>query len=491
MMSNKKLYWIRWLLKSLLIVFFILSAYLLLNTERGLDFAVSFGKKFLPGQLKINVIHGRLLGPIHLKELYYQNNNINLTISEAQFDWRWNDLLQGKLNLGPIFIDQLNVFVKQKAHQKKLKSHQKKTYQFPKILQYLKFNSVDIHQINIQSDDVNLLLQGSLHKQWNINWQLNIKELNKLTPELQGKITLRGKIHGETLYPEFNIIAEKTNLQWQDWKVHQIQGALNIDTKNKKWLFDLTTTQLNNTSFKLAPLQLKLSGFLSPFSLQGNLSEFKLNRLVKDGQFTKIIIPNTQINSYISKNGLETSWQTFKENKNQLFAYLLLHNYQVRSLPTSKQALHANIDLSLKDLNFLTQLIPDLKNTKGIFDAQIKITGTFNKPLFNLSLNLQQGSTDIPVLGLNLKNIKYQLDTDKNNLIGLGQVHSGNGSIKFQTVTDLFKQNLSTLINLQGKDITIIHNPEYQITATPNLKILANRQQIETDGIILFPRANL
>ena len=123
MMSNKKLYWIRWLLKSLLIVFFILSAYLLLNTERGLDFAVSFGKKFLPGQLKINVIHGRLLGPIHLKELYYQNNNINLTISEAQFDWRWNDLLQGKLNLGPIFIDQLNVFVKQKAHQKKLKSH--------------------------------------------------------------------------------------------------------------------------------------------------------------------------------------------------------------------------------------------------------------------------------------------------------------------------------------------------------------------------------
>ena len=491
MMNNKKLYWIRWLLKSLLIGFFILSGYLLLNTERGLDFAVSFGKKFLPGQLKINVIHGRLLGPIHLKELYYQNNNIKLTISEAQFDWRWNDLLQGKLNLGPIFIDQLNVFVKQKAKQKKLKSHQKKTYRFPKIFQNLKFNSVDIHQINIQSDDVNLLLQGSLHQQWHINWQLNIKELNKFIPELQGKVALQGKINGEAQYPEFNIIAEKTNLQWQDWKFQQIQGVLNINSKNKKWIFDLSTNQLNNTSFKLTPLQLKLSGSLSPFSLQGNLSEFKLSKLVQDGQFTKIIIPNTQINSYISKYGLETSLQTFKENKNQLFAYLLLPNYQVRSLPTSKQALHANIGLSLKDLNFLTQLIPNLKNTKGIFDAQIKITGTLNKPLLNLSLNLQQASTDIPALGLNLKNIKYQLHTDRNSLIGIGQVYSGNGSLEFHTITDLLKQNLSTSINLQGKNITIIHNPEYQITATPNLKILANMQQIEANGTILFPKASI
>jgi translocation and assembly module TamB len=530
-MIHKKLAWARWLLSSILIGIFLLSNYLFLNTTRGLEVAVLLGKAFLPGQLKIKLIHGRLLGPIQLKKLVYQDNKINLYVSEAQFDWDWRDLLQGKLKLGSIFIDKLNLFVKQKTSQKKLNSHEK-TYRLPKIFQYLKFNSVDIHQINVQSDAINLLLQGSIQQQWNINWQLTIKRLNKLIPNLQGEIALQGKIYGQSQYPKFDVIMEKTNLQWQDWQLRHIQSTLNADIKNKKWFLDLTTTQLNNTLFKFAPLHLKLSGSLSPFSLQGNLSEFKLNKLIQTKTSNYIAFPNIQINSMLSKCGLETSLQTLPKAKNQLFVYLLLHsqqldfwqggaktkqpqcinlhedcelrsntdknssaknisNYQEKSLPISNQSLHMNIALSLKDLNFLTQLIPNLKNTKGIFNTEIKITGTFNKPLFQLTLNLQQASLDIPGLGLNLKNINYRLHTYKNNLIGIGQVQSGNGSLEFHTTTDLLKKNLSTLIDLQGKNITLINNPEYQIIATPKLKIQANIRQIETDGTILFPKARI
>lgn len=491
MINNKKLAWIRWLLRSVLIGVFLLSSYLFLNTETGLETVVFIGKQFLSGQLKISIIHGRLLGPIQLKELTYQNNKINLYVSEAQFDWNWRDFLQGKLNLGPIFIDRLNLLVKQNTSEKKLKPYQPKAYRFPKIFRYLKFNSVEIHQINVQSDAISLLLQGSIQQQWNINWQLNIKELNKLTPNLQGKIALQGKIYGESKFPKFDIVTEKANLQWQDWQLGQIHSALNVDTKNKKWILDLTTTQLNDASFKFAPLQLKLSGSLWPFSLQGNLSEFKLYKLVQNEKSNYIAFPNTKINSILSKHGLETSLQTLQKDKNQLFVYILLPNYQAKPFPTAKQALRANIDLNLKDLNFLTQLISDLKNTKGIFNAQIKIAGTFNKPLFNLSLNLQQANLYIPSLGLNLKNINYQLHTDKKNLIGIGQVQSGNGSLEFHTTTDLSKQNLSTLIDLQGNNVTIINNTEYQIIATPKLKILATTQQIETDGYILFPKASI
>lgn len=491
MINYKNLAWVKWLLSSVLIGAFLLSSYIILNTEKGLEAVVFIGKKILPGQLRINAIHGRLLGPIQLKDLDYQNNNLNLYISEMQLDISWGNLLQGKLNLGPIFIDKLNLFVKQKASQKKLKPYQQKTYRFPKIFQYLKFNSVDIHQINVRSDAISLLLQGSIHQQWNINWQLNIKDLNKLIPNLQGKVIVQGKIYGESQYPKFDVNMEKADLQWQNWQFKQIQSALNIDTKNKKWLLNLTVPQLNNTSFKFAPLQLKLSGSLLPFSLQGNLSKFKLNKLVQTEKSSYIALPNMQINSFLSKHGLETSLQTLQSDKNQLCAYLLLSSYQAKSLPTSNQPLRANIDLSLKDLNFLTQLIPELKNTKGIFNAKIKISGTFNKPLFKLTVNLQQARLDIPVFGLNLKNIDYQLHIYKNNLIGIGQVQSGNGLLAFHTTTDLLKQNLSTLIDLQGKNITIINDPEYQIIATPKLKIKANTQQIETDGTILLPKVRI
>lgn len=490
MINNKKLSWIKWLLKSLVTGVFLLGGYLLLNTERGLETTVLFIKEFLPGQLKINNIQGRVMGPIQLKELYYQNNKINLYISKAQFDWQWKDLFHGKLNLGPIFIDKLTFFVNQKAIQKKSNVYQQKTYPLPKLFRYLKFNSVDIHQMNVQSEGISFLLHGSIYQQWNINWEMNIKDLNKFIPELQGKIALQGKIKGGMSYPEFDITTEKTNLLWRNWQFKRLKAAINIDSKNQKWFFNLSTSQFNNKTIKFSPIQLNLSGSLSPFSLEGNLSEFKLTKLVQPKQ-SAIVFPITKISSHLSKHGLEASLQTSQGYKNQLFFYLLLPRYQLHSISTLQQALYANIDLNFKDLNFLTQLIPDLKNPKGIFNAHIKIKGAFNNPIFNLNLNLQQASAFIPALGINLKNINYQIHTNKNNLIGNGQIHSGNGFIEFHTITDLLNQNLSTLIDIKGKNITIIHNPEYQIIATPKLQILANLQQIQTDGTILFPKANI
>jgi translocation and assembly module TamB len=492
-MINKKLLRLKWLIKTLLISAVLVSGYLLINTEKGLETILLVGKQFLPGQLKIHAIHGRLLGPIQLKEFYYKNNKINLSISEIQFDWNWHDLLLGKLNLHSIFIDKLNIFIKQKtiSISKKSKTIREKIFQIQKIFHFLKFNSIIIHQINIRSENINLKLQGSIQQQWHINWELNIKKLTHLIPNLQSKVAFQGTINGAFKQPEFNLIFKETNLQWKKWKFQKTQATLNINTKDKKWLFDLSATQLDNKLFKFYPFKLKLSGSLLPFSLHGILSGFKLKKILSDGQLTNILFPTTQIKSTISKYGLEASLRLFIENKNQLIAYLFLPKYQVYSELTPKQPIRADIDLRLKNLSFLTQLLPDLKKTKGIFNAQLKISGSLNKPLFNLNINLQQASTDISTLGLNLKKIKCQLHTNENTLLGIGQVYSGNGSIEFHTASDLLKPYLPTTIDIQGKDVTIIHNSEYQITASPKLKIQANLQKIKIEGSILFPKAKI
>ena len=490
MINNKKLSWIKWSLRGLLIGAFLLGGFLFLNTEEGLEITISLVKEFLPGQLKINNIQGQLIGPIQLKEFYYKNNKINLYISKAQFDWQLKDLFQGKLNFGSVFIDKLTLFVTQKASQEKSTPSQNKTYQLPKIFRYLKFNSIDINQIDAKSKDINFLLKGSIHHQLNINWQIDIKNLNEFIPELQGKIVSRGKIIGAMPYPKVVITTEKTNLQWKNWQFKQIQAAINLDSENKKWIFNLVSAQFNNKTFKISPVQLNLSGSWSPFSLEGNLSEFKINKLAQL-EPSSIVVPITKISSHLSRHGLEASLQTSQRNKNQLFFYLLLPRYQLRSIPTLQQDIYANIDLKFKDLNFLTQLTTYLKKPKGIFNAQIKIKGSFNKPSFNLNFNLQKASIILPNLGLNLKNINYQIHTDKNNLIGNGQFNSGNGFLELHTATDLLNKNLSTLITMQGKDVTIIHNSEYQIIATPKLKILANMHQIQTQGTILFPKATI
>lgn len=61
-MINKKLLRLKWLIKTLLISAVLVSGYLLINTEKGLETILLVGKQFLPGQLKIHAIHGRLLG---------------------------------------------------------------------------------------------------------------------------------------------------------------------------------------------------------------------------------------------------------------------------------------------------------------------------------------------------------------------------------------------------------------------------------------------
>lgn len=490
MTNNKKVAWIKWLLRGLLLGAFLLGGYLLFNTEEGLEITISLLKEFLPGQLKINQFQGKLIGPIQLKELYYKNKKINLYISKVQFDWQWKDLFEGKLNFGPVFIDKLNFLITQKTSPKKLTSYQNKTFLLPKIFRYLKFDSIDIHQIDAKSEGINFLLKGSIYQQWNINWQINIKNLNKFIPELQGKIVFQGKIRGARAYPKLDLTTDKTNLLWKNWQFKQIQAAIDLDSENKKWIFKLVSAQFNNKTFELSPIQLNLSGSLLPFSLEGNLSEVKINNLTKL-EPPSIVIPIMKISSHLSKHGLEASLQTYPANKNQLFFYLLLPRFQLHSIQTLQQALYVNIDLNFKDLNFLTQLIPDLKKPKGIFNAQIKIKGSLNKPTFNLNLNLLKASTIIPDLGLNLKNINYQIHTDKNNFIGSGQFYSGNGFLELHTVTDLLNKNLSTLIDIRGKDITIIHNSKYQIIASPKLKVLANLHQIQTEGTILFPKANI
>ncbi len=492
-MSNKKHAWVRWSVNSFTAFSLLLGSYLFLNSEKGLEIAVQLGKSFLPGNLTIAEIHGSLLGPIQIKKLHYADTDTQLSISLAQFDWHWSSLLQGQLNLSPLRIDQLKLFIKENK-QKKIEFKQK-AIPFRKILKHLKFDSIDIQKINIRTSAIDFILQGSLHQQWHLNWELNIAKIADFIPNLQGKLALQGKISGARRYPEFYLLSQKTDLKWKDWQLKQIQTVLDIDTaKNKKCFFDVKIAQLNNKTLILTPLRLKLSGYLVPFSLQGSLSNFKLYRITEPTTPTaSASIPRTQIKSRLSKYGLETTLLTKKTDKNQLSVHLLLPGYRARdALITPKQPINAQIHLTLTDLNLLSTFISDLKSPQGLLDTQVNLAGPLSLLKVNLSLNLQQASAKIPRLGLNLTHINIQLHPDKKNtLIGIGHLNSGKGSLSFRTKTQLAAKNFFTLIDLQGKNISVIDTPEYKITASPQLKIEVDSQQIKAQGLIIVPKANI
>ncbi|MDQ8039062.1 MAG: translocation/assembly module TamB domain-containing protein, partial [Rickettsiella sp.] len=487
---SKKFPKLRLILVYCVTLFFLSTAYLFLNTQKGLETAIELAQQwFFPGKLTIAALDGRLLGPIEIKNLHYKSSYVELSITSAQFDWHCSALLHGQFHLAPLSIDKLFLFIKEDP----IPVNKKDTKPFSLyIFKHIQLNSINIKQALIQYGDNTLNLTGTLQKQWNFNWQLIIPQLKTFIPESKGQLDLKGKINGNKCTPEVYLSLQKANLSWKDWQLHQAQGKLHIDSlKTKKWALNLKVTRVNNPTFSLNPIRINLSGNLQPFSLQGNFSSFKLNRKLESNVIQSIKVPSIDVTAKLTTPGLETKINTNLNNTDHLNAYIQLPHFQFGTKINPKQEIKGSIQLTLKNLNYLSDFIPLLKNPKGLLVTNLNLAGSISSPKFVLTLNLQKGKVQIPSLGLLVNNINLAFHTDKNSLLGSGHLDSGKGSLTFQSKTQLNQPNFASIIELQGKNIDISNTEEYKITASPKLHIEADIHHIESTGFIIFPKANI
>jgi len=365
--------------------------------------------------------------------------------------------------------------------------------QLPWFLKHIQLHSINIKQGSIDYGANSLRVNGSLDRQWRFNWRLTIPQLNKLVSKGKGQLIVEGKIAGARSAPEFYLLLPKTDFIWQDWKFKQIHGELRI--KDKKWFCNLLATQFQKAAFAIYPIQMHFSGSLRPFSLRGTLSHFKLSRLTEtDGikQANAIDMPTSEITAELGTAGLKAKFTTSQTSvMQQLSAAIQLPHYRLRMWRNRRQAIKGNIQLTLKNINYLANLLPYVKNSQGFLDARINLAGSVFSPTVDLTLNLKKGSTQIPALGLFLKKINLAFHTDKNLLQGTGQLNSGQGSLTFRSQTRLKQANFPSVIDVKANDLEISHTKEYKITASPVLRIQGNSRHLEVTGFILFPKAEV
>lgn len=491
-MKIKKYTFLRWLILYSLILAFLSSSYLFLTTQKGLEIARKLTQHCLSGTLNIAELNGCILGPIQIKDLSYKDTHTTLTISSVQFDWHWRTLLQGKLSISPLSIDKLNLSITKKQKTNTSPNTNIKDFQLPIFLKHIYLNSIDIKQSVVRYGTSTLSFHGSLHQQWDFNWQLTIPELRGLLSNSKGSLFLQGKIKGDYLSPNFYVFFPKTNLSYLDWQLKQVQGSFDLASlNNKKWVLDLKAVQLKNNTFSLNPIYITLNGRFQPFSLQGNLSSFTLSRKEENSVSHKLTIPSSKIMAELNPNYLETTLITNPNIADQLSAYIQLphfkHNFEINP----KQTIKGNIKLTLKNLNYLSAFIPTLKNPQGIIDTQFNLSGLLFSPSINADFHLQNGSTQLPIIGLYLKQINLVLHTDKNVLQGSGRLNSGKGILTFESKTQLNQTGFPSLIDLKTNNLEISHTREYKITASSALQIQANAHHIEATGTISFPTARI
>jgi translocation and assembly module TamB len=74
-------------------------------TETGLRIALNTAEKFLPGTLRYERIEGRLISPLHIENLSYQDGDLEFALQQATLRWNPAKLLLGRLQIDLLQAD--------------------------------------------------------------------------------------------------------------------------------------------------------------------------------------------------------------------------------------------------------------------------------------------------------------------------------------------------------------------------------------------------
>ena len=100
-----------WLLSPplVLLLILLLAAGFAISTETGLRGLLALAERVLPGRLSYDQAAGRLLGPLRIDGLRYEDGPLKLTLARGDLEWEPVDLLDGTLNIVSLRLDHLEL----------------------------------------------------------------------------------------------------------------------------------------------------------------------------------------------------------------------------------------------------------------------------------------------------------------------------------------------------------------------------------------------
>ena len=82
---------------------------LLAMSDSGLHWAYRIAAALVPGQLTIDTLEGRLLGPLHLRGVHYTRTDTQIDIGRIDLDWSPDQLLHVTLHIRNLVVDDVDV----------------------------------------------------------------------------------------------------------------------------------------------------------------------------------------------------------------------------------------------------------------------------------------------------------------------------------------------------------------------------------------------
>jgi autotransporter translocation and assembly factor TamB len=193
----------------------------------------------------------------------------------------------------------------------------------------------------------------------------------------------------------------------------------------------------------------------------------------------------------IDPGGLDARLQLDSAERRLVEADLQLPSFDRLPLP-ELQPLTGRIRAEIPDLSGLQALVPAVSATRGRLDADLRLAGTLSQPLVFGEFDLAGGAADIPLAGLQLREIELQVrgEPESGGTLDLtGGLVSGPGRIDLDGRLDLLDRAVA--LNLKGDRLQVYNTPDARALVSPDLRIGWSDEVLTLRGRVLVPEADI
>ncbi len=448
---------IRILIQHFLLICVLLLAgifYFLTMTTAGLKTDIELAMHYLPGKLHIGEANGTLFSEFNLQNISYQNASEQIAIQSFALKWKPIGLLVNRWVVESISVAQADVIIKNLP----VRSTKTTTANadFSKFLRRIVIQQINLNHVTLQLNDTRIDLNGSLVKNWDVNWRIDVPHLAVFIPKSTGSLLTSGSIVGPLWMPTIKAVVQGKNLFFLNQQIARLKGETTIVVQPKiNSTLHISATGLNIYDHPLKTFDLSASG---------NITR--------------------------EKNKLSANLNALFDKQYPVAAILILPKFS--RLNDLEQPIAGKIDSSIRNLEFLTAWIPQIKNPRGILNSNILVSGTLEHPKLAGNLSLTNGQVRIPELGITLQEIYLQGQTSLNNELHFnGNFRSGKGSAALQGVFDFNQPNYPVTLTIKGKELQAINLAEYHVVISPDLTLKYTQQNLQLQGNIGIPYAEI
>jgi translocation and assembly module TamB len=190
----------------------------IVGTESGFDFVVEKAQTLAPGELKIENHEGRLIDKISLTGISYQKDELTAQVDTFVFDWNANALLETKVHVEQLHIDNVKVHLPKTEPEEK--DEEAGPLELPSIQLpvQIAIDDVQIKQVSVQTGDAEPFIIDSVELRSTTTDVLSLQHFTVDSPQFNVKLagdvglmaphTIQLDLDWSAQLPDFTVVGQ-------------------------------------------------------------------------------------------------------------------------------------------------------------------------------------------------------------------------------------------------------------------------------------------